>query len=184
VAAVAAAGAGGCGRKARTPEEAYARLSAAVAASDGGALFDAADQTTRWDWMTIQKWHREAYDIVLSNFPEGPERERERRRFEPAATATSGRELFKAEVAPRALAALRPVLSGDPRIELGAWKREAAAVLPSGARVPFVQADNGGWGYTGLMAEAEDLKSRAYHDLEVVRASASDYERAAARAGK
>ena len=57
--------------KAKTPGEAYKRFSAAVNAGDGGALFDALDQETRWNWMTIQKFHREAYDIVLSNYPEG-----------------------------------------------------------------------------------------------------------------
>ena len=44
--------------------------------------------------MSIQKFHREAYDIVLSNYPEGEIRERETRRFERAATAPSARELF------------------------------------------------------------------------------------------
>ena len=61
----------GCRQKAKTPAEAYKRLTAAVNAGDGGALFDALDQETRWNWMSIQKFHREAYDIVLSNYPEG-----------------------------------------------------------------------------------------------------------------
>jgi len=57
--------------------EAYTRLAAAVTAGDGGALFDALDQETRWNWMSIQEFHREAYDIVLSNYPEGEIRARE-----------------------------------------------------------------------------------------------------------
>jgi hypothetical protein len=178
-----AAFAAGCGQKAKTPDEAYRRLVEAVNADDGASLYDALDQPARWAWMTVQKWHREAYDIVLSNYPE-PEREREKRRFEPAATATSGRELFKAEAAPRAIATLRPLLSGagGARIEVAPSGTEAAAVLPSGARVPF--AKHGGWGYAGLDAEADDQKTRAYHDLEVVRTNAADYERAAARSSK
>jgi hypothetical protein len=180
----AAATAGGCASKARTPEEAYRRFSAAVTENDGGALFDALDQSSRWAWMTIQKWHREAYDIVLSNYPEGTDRERERRRFEPAATATSGRELFKAEVAPGVLPLLRPLVAADARVETDPSGTEAAAVLVSGARVPLARQGSSGWGFAGLAREAEDHKSRAYHDLEVVRASAADYERAAARAGK
>jgi len=185
---LAAAGAG-CGRKSKSPEQAYQRLAEAVNAGDGGALYDSLHQPARWAWMTVQKWHREAYDIVLSNYPE-PEREREKRRFEPAATATSGRELFRTDAAPRALEALRPLIqstagaAGAPRFEMGASGKEAAAVLPSGARLPFASAGRAGWGYAGLDAEAEDLKTRAYHDLEVVRANAADYERAAARSSK
>jgi hypothetical protein len=179
------AAAASCGR-AKTPEEAYRRLSAAVSAGDGGALFDALHQPARWAWMSVQKYHREAYDIVLSNYPE-PEREREKRRFEPAATATSARELFKTDAAPRVLATLRALLSGAGagavRFEAAPSGTEATAVLPSGGRLPFANAGHG-WGYAALDAEAEDLKLRAYHDLEVVRASAADYERAAARSSK
>src|SRR5215471_4450702 len=125
---LAAAGAG-CGRKAKTPEEAYRRLVAAVNTGDGAAFYDALDQPARWAWMSVQKWHREAYDIVLSNYPE-PEREREKRRFEPAATATSGRELFKTDAAPRVLAVLRPLPATGARIELAPSGTEAVAVLP------------------------------------------------------
>jgi hypothetical protein len=181
--AVVVASAAGCNR-AKTPEEAYRRFCAAVTAGDGGALFDALDQPSRWNWMTVQKWHREAYDIVLSNYPQGPEREREKRRFEAAATATSARELFKAEVAPQVLPLLRPLAVADARIEVAPSGDEAAAVLASGGRVPLARSGSRGWGFSGLAAQAQDQKTRVYHDLEVVRASAADYERAAARAGK
>jgi hypothetical protein len=180
----ASALAAGCRHKAKSAGEAYKRFSAAVNAGDGGALFDALDQETRWNWMSIQKFHREAYDIVLSNYPEGEIRERETRRFERAATAGSARDLFIADAAPKLLPMLRPlVLSGAP-IEAGATPDDAAAVLASGARVPLHRGKNGGWGYAGLAKRAEEDKNRAYHDLEVVRASAADFERAAARAGK
>jgi hypothetical protein len=176
--------AGGCRSKAKTPAEAYKRLTAAVNAGDGGALFDALDQETRWNWMSIQKFHREAYDIVLSNYPEGEIRERETRRFEHAATASSPRDLFVQDTAPGLLPMLIPlVLAGAP-IEAGPGEDMASAVLASGARVPFRRSKDGSWGFAGLDKRAEDDKNRAYHDLEVVRASAADYERAAARAGK
>ena len=48
--------------------------------------------------------------------------------------------------------------------------------------MPLRRGQNGGWGYGGLYIQADELKNRAYHDLELVRASAADYERAAARA--
>ena len=57
-------------------------------------------------------------------------------------------------------------------------------MLASGARVELKRSKNGDWGYAGLVKRAEDDKNRAWHDLEAVRASAADFERAAARAGK
>ena len=187
ISALAGAGAlAGCHHVVKTPTEAYQKFSAAVTARDGAALFDALDQPTRWAWMTIQKYHREAYDIVLSNYPEGPEREREAHRFQGVATATSARELFRAEAAPAVLPMLVPLVTADAQIEGDATSPDghAAAVLASGARVPFARGEDGGWGFSGLAKDAEDLKTRAYHDLEVVRSSAADYERAATRAGK
>jgi hypothetical protein len=176
--------AAGCRQKAKTPAEAYKRLTAAVTSGNGGALFDALDQETRWNWMSIQKFHREAYDIVLSNYPEGEIRERETRRFEHAATAPSARDLFIMDAAPAILPMLRPlVLPGTP-IENGPGDDLAAAVLASGGRVELKRSKSGDWGYAGLGKRAEDDKNRAWHDLEAVRASAADFERAAARAGK
>lgn len=175
---------GGC-RKSKTPAEAYKRFAEAVTAGDGGALFDALDQTSRWSLMTTQKWHREAYDIVLSSYPEGPEREREKRRFEEAATAPSARELFKSTIAPRLIPLLHPLaLAGDVPIQMGPGEDQAAAVLASGGRVELARGKDGGWGFSGYAKRAEEDKNRAYNDLEVVRASAADFERAAARAGR
>jgi hypothetical protein len=183
VVALAAATAG-CRHKNKTPEEAYRQFSEAVSSGDGGKLWDALDQESRWALMTVQKWHREAYDIVLSNYPEGPERERERHRFERAATASSARALFIDEAAPVLMPMLQPLVAPDAKIEAAPGGDRASAVLVSGARVELVRGKNGGWGFAGLQKRAEDDKNRAYHDLEVVRASAADYERAAARAGK
>jgi hypothetical protein len=175
----------GCRHKSKTPEDAYQRFAAAVTAGDSGALFDALDQQTRWALMTIQKWHREAYDIVLSNYPEGPEREREAHRFERAATASSARELFRVATAPRLIPMLAPLVMDTPAsFERGPGDDRAAAVLPNGGRILFLRGQNGGWGFGGLAQGTEEDKNRAYHDLEVVRASAADYERAAARAAK
>jgi hypothetical protein len=179
-----AALAAGCGPKSKTPADAYRKFSAAVTAGDAGALWDALDQESRWAYMTVQKWHREAYDIVLSNYPEGLERERERRRFEPAATATSARALFVSELGPTLMPTLRPLAAPDATIQPGPGEDHADAVLASGQRVELARGKNGGWGFAGLQKRALDDKNRAYHDLEVVRASAADYERAAARAGK
>jgi len=175
----------GCRHKSKTPEDAYRRFAAAVKAGDGAALFDALDQDTRWALMTIQKWHREAYDIVLSNYPEGPEREREKNRFEEAATASSARELFRATAAARLMSQMGAlVLDAPSSFDRSLGDDRAVAVLANGTRIPFARTANGGWGFAGLAQRTEVEKNRAYHDLEVVRASAADYERAAARAAK
>jgi hypothetical protein len=174
----------GCRHKSKTPEEAYQRFADAVKNGDGAALFDALDQGTRWDLMTLQKANREAYDIVLSNYPEGPEREREKRRYEPAATASSARELFRTATAPGLLTTMQAQVTATAHIDRGATDGEADAVTDSGAHLPFVRGQDGGWGFAGLAKQAADDKNRAYHDLDVVRASAADYERAAARAAK
>ena len=181
---LACAALGGCGYKAKTPDEAFKRFSDAVKAGDGGALFDSLDQETRWNWMSIQKFHREAYDIVLSNFPAGPERERATKRFEKAATSSSARELFKNDAAPTLLPMFLPLTMAEGGIVNGPGDDRAAATFPTGGRVELKRGKNGGWGFAGLATQAEEAKNRAYHDLEVVRASAADYERTAARAGK
>jgi len=174
----------GCASGAKSPEDAYRKFAAAVTARDGRALYDALDQPTRWAWMTVQKWDREAYDIVISNYPEGPGRERELRRFEKGATAQSARDLFAAELAPDLMAALARLVAPSPRFDMQGPDDVAEAVLPDGGRVRFAHTRRGGWGFAGLGPQADDRKSRAYHDLEAVRASAADYERAAARAAK
>ena len=84
-----------CGaRGARTPTQAHARLSAAVAAHDSAMLWSALDQDTRRSWMTIQRAWRECYDITQSAVPEGPERTRLLARFEPGATSENAQTLF------------------------------------------------------------------------------------------
>jgi len=181
----AALAGGGCTFKAKTPEEAYRRFSKAISERDGAALFDALDQSTRWNWMTVQKWHREAYDIVISNYPPGPERDRELRRFEKGATAPSAREMFKLEVAPGLLPLLAPLVVADKTtVEIEPPGDVAEIVLPAGGRVRFAVGSKGGWGFAGLAPDAEARKNRAYHDLEQVRANAADYERAAARGAR
>lgn len=174
---------GGCRRKSRTPEEALTRLGSALTARDPGALFDALDQGSRWAWMTVQKSHREAYDIILSNYPEGREREREVRRFERGATLGSARELFIEEVGRAALDKLAQpqAAPGGTRFEIGATGKDAVAVLTSGARLPFRLGQDGSWGFAGFADDAEDRQNRALRDVDVVRVSAADYERAAAR---
>ena len=197
-------GGAGCRRQARSAEQALARLQNVVANRDPAALFDVLDQRSRWAWMTIQKSHREAYDIILSNYPEGPERERELRRFQKGAVLGSARALFADELGQGALAQLASPLPPVQRFETvaaAAAPPAAAApaagpdpdsgdepvreaILTDGTRLPFRRGPDGGWGYSGLARTSAERQNRALHDVELVRASAADYERAAARSGR
>jgi hypothetical protein len=191
---------GGCRRRAHSPEEALARLQNVVAKRDPAALFDVLDQRSRWAWMTIQKTHREAYDIILSNYPEGPERERELRRFQKGALLGSARALFAEEVGQAALGALVSPLAPVERFEPAAPAAEApapasstpaaeppdqasVAVLTDGTRLPFERGPDGSWGYAAFAHASNERQNRALHDVELVRASAADYERAALQGG-
>lgn len=182
-AAAALAMAAGCG-KAHTPEEAHRKFCKAVRAADASALFEALDQNSRWAWMTVQKSHREAYDIILSNYPEGAEREHELRRFERGATLGSGRALFVEAVGQGALPSLAPLCAGEARFEPAADGESAMAVLASGARAPLRRGSNASWGFGGFSDDAEDRQKRALADVDQVRISAADYERAATRSAK
>lgn len=172
----------GCARGPRTPEEAYARLSEAVSQQDGQLLFAAVDQDTRWAWMSVQRSQREAYDIVLSNFPAGA-RERALRRFEEGALAESAAALFARRAAKAALSSFGGPLPAQPTFTTDG--AVATTVLPSGRKLEFRRVSRrSGWGYAGLLAEAKDLERRAFADLEQARTSATDYERAAVRSGQ
>jgi hypothetical protein len=174
-----------CRRHAHDPSAAFEQLRTAVMHGDGKALFEALDQRTRWAWMTVQKSHREAYDIVLSNYPEGDLRSRAQRRFERAAELGSGRDLFAEEAAPTWIATLQPQLAaahGPP-----AWTRSAdgtsasALVEAGGTPLEFRLGEDGSWGYDGAWADADARQTRALRDVEAARASAADFERAAGR---
>lgn len=165
------------GRGPKTPEAALERLGAAVAERDAEALFDALDQETRWSWMTLQRSHREAFDVVLSNFPEGEDREKKLRRLEAGATAETPAELFAAKMGTQALNALASALpaKGAPDV-----KGDSASVPTARGPLLFNRIE-GRWGYAGFRAEAEEQKRRAVADLELIKVSATDYERARAR---
>jgi len=174
----------GCRRHASNPEDAFRRLAEAVTRQDGKALFEALDQRTRWAWMTVQKSHREAYDIVLSNYPEGELRTRSQRRFERAAELGSGRDLFAEEGAPALLASLRLVLASaptpTPTFTRSPDGETATATLPQ-TSLSFRHGPDDSWGYDGAWPDAEDRQKRALSDVDMARASASDFERAAGR---
>jgi hypothetical protein len=192
--ALAVWGSQACSGRARTPSEAVMRLKAAVAERDVAQLFAALDLETRWSWMTVRRAQRESYDIVLSNLPDGPEREQQLRRFEPGALAENDVALFGHVLPPASwdelkgdLAALppgepapEPVSDDEARLPL--IKSDAARGTKPG--LTFRRGQDGSWGFSGLAAEAEEEKRRATADLDQVRTNAADLERAAIRAGR
>jgi hypothetical protein len=157
------------------------RLQKVVRDGDPAGLFDALDQSSRWAWMTVQKSHREAYDIILSNYPEGPERVRDLRRFERGATLGSARDLFVEEWGRTALPKFGKPLPDASRFDVAPDGNSAVATLPDGVRLPFQRGANGSWGYAGYADESQERQNRALHDVDGVRVNAADYERAAAR---
>jgi hypothetical protein len=171
-------------RGSKTPAEAKARLAAAVAARDPAQLWDALDLDTQWSWMTVLRAGRESYDITLSNLPEGPQRERMIRRFQPAATSENAAALFARSLAADVWPALAAQLAaaGDRPPVVNPAGSEAELVWPAG-RLLFRKTSRPafGWGFAGLAGEAEALKQAASADLEALRTNAADYERAAAR---
>ncbi len=134
--------------------------------------------------MSVRRAQREAYDIVLSNFPEGPAREQQLRRFEAGALAENEAALV-ANLAPAArldeLAQDLPP-GGDGVKPETTSEREATVRSKSGKPLPLRRGEDGGWGFAGFATEAEDWKKRATADLEMVRTNAADLERAATRA--
>lgn len=174
-----------CGpAKAKSPAEAQSRLREAANTRDARKLWNALDQDTRWSWMTIQRAWREAYDITLSNLPEGPNRDRLQARFEPGATAENAEQVFLKMVTKEDWIKVSADVSGmgnrEPKLDPS--ETSAAVATPSGP-VSFRNAHNRywGWGYAGLSDQAEDLKRTASTDLENLRKEAADYERAATR---
>jgi hypothetical protein len=177
---------GACKRGAKTPEEAYHRLVEAVRTKQAEQLYQALDLPTRWSWMTIRRTHREAYDILLSNLPEGRERDQATRRFEAGALSESDAALFAEAFTDAGWRDLARQLGSSPAppalTAIGPDEQEARPA--GGAPLRFRRGSDGRWGYSGLAEEAEDRKRRAVIDLETIRNNAADQERAATRSGR
>jgi hypothetical protein len=172
-----------CTGGAKTPDEAFARFAQAVRAHSAPRLYQALDLETRWSWISIRRSQREAHDIVLSNFPEGPEREHALRRLVAGATSEDEAALFAAHLdEPHWAELARGLPDAGRAIDVDA--HNAYVLTTDGRRLPFRRGPKGRWGYGGFFDEAEQLKRRAFADLELIRTSAADYERAATRGGR
>ena len=149
-------------------------------------LYEALDLPTRWSWMTIRRTHREAYDILLSNLPEGRERDQATRRFEAGALSEDDAALFAEELSGNRWRELGELIGsaarppGLPRSGPTSRRRRGQAA----ARCGFVGDPTGAGGLPGWPRRPRSKKRRAVVDLETIRNNAADQERAASRAGR
>ena len=164
------------GRGPKTPEAAFDSLAQGVANGSAETVFDALDQNTRWSWMTVQRCHREAFDAVLSNFPEGQDKEQKLRYLEAAATSETAADIFAAKLGTQAIAELKGRLP-SPRPLFTVAADQATAPSVTGPPLVFARIE-GRWGFAGFAAESDEQKRRAVADLEMIKTSATDYERA------
>jgi hypothetical protein len=180
--------AAGCGpRGARTPAEAHARLTAALAAHDSALLWNALDQDTRWSWMGVQRAWREAHDITQSVVPEGPERSRLLARFAPGASSENAQGLFARMLTPEDWSSSQAlVTAAGPRLSEPSASGESSTTDTALGALVYRKAHNRfwGWGFSGLAARAELVQRTANADLDRMRRDAADYERAATRGAR
>jgi hypothetical protein len=167
----------GCTRPARTAFEAWARFQGAARTNNPRDLYRSLDQQSQWSVMTIQRYYREVREVVAGYPPAARDRELER---------TAGAELrrpadFFAAQAPRRGWMKHCVgaaaVSSPGRIE--EQGQTAVVHTPAGARFTFAYTAKGGWGYSGLQAELENLKRQASHDVDMARENARVYQGAA-----
>jgi hypothetical protein len=164
--------------KTQTPESAFEDVARAISNNDAKALFESLDVETRWSWMTVQRYHREAFDIVMSNYPQGAERENQLRRLEAGAVAETAADLYAETEGNAQLAELKKVWP-----ESAQWTRKGdEASTPDREGNPLVfRLKQGRWGLARFSAQAELLKKRAASDIDVIKTNATDFERAARR---
>lgn len=164
--------------KSSTPEATFERVAKAVQNDDAEALFETLHLDTRWSWMTVQRYQRESYDIVMSNYPQGTERETQLRRLELGAVAQSAAELYANSEGKSQIAALKKVWPQSAQ-----WTRKSdEASTPDREGKPLVfRLKEGHWGLTRFGEEADLLKKRAASDIDIIKTNATDFERAARR---
>jgi hypothetical protein len=167
-----------CACKPRSPEATFESVSTALQNDNAEALFETLDLDTRWSWMTVQRYQRESYDIVMSNYPQGAERETQLRRLEFGALAQSAAELYASAEGKQQLAALKKIWPQSAQ-----WSRKGdEASTPDREGNPLVfRLKEGRWGLTKFGEEADLLKKRAASDIDVIKTNATDFERAARR---
>ena len=159
----------------RTVEGAYLRVMTAVNRGKPTEFFAYIETRAQHACYTIQKYRKQARELVLEAYPE-PERSKVAARYDSIARAPDGADVFALYAErERWLDRLRRDLSGIKRVEVVGERATVETVR--GTRYPFRRRDNGIWGLTlftpTLVAEAE----RAARDFELIEQATKDYER-------
>jgi hypothetical protein len=145
-----------CDRGARRPEDAIARLRAAVAQDDAATAFMVLDRETRWSIESTWRYHQQCLDAIETAYPPDLQA-RERGRF----IDTRGPKEFLAAY--------------EQRYHL---LRELSPRLPMLGATDFAADGYGRYGYTGLRERWEDIKQRASHDLDTCKQGADAFRAA------
>lgn len=158
-----------------TPEGAYLRVAASLGRGDGRVVFSYLEDDAQHAAYTIRDYRKRASDRVEASYPE-PERSRLLAEWRPHATAPDGADVWLDLATQRGwITRLRRDLSAVSRVEVVGDR--ATVETARGTRYALRRRANGMWGLTmftaPLVAEAE----RAARDLDVVQASAADFER-------
>jgi hypothetical protein len=159
-----------------TPEGAYLRVAASLGRGDARVVFSYLEDEAQHSAYTIRDYRKRASERVEASYPE-PERSRLLEEWRPHATAPDGADVW-VDLATRNgwIARLRRDLSAVAEVEIQGDR--ATVETARGTRYALRRRANGMWGLTmftaALVAEAE----RAARDLDVVQASASDFDRA------
>ncbi len=161
----------------RTPEGAYLRVVSAVNRDAPEDFFAYIETEAQHACYTIRNYRKQARERVLSTYPE-PERTRLADSWRAEAEAADGSDVFALHARQRRfLDRLRRDLSGVVAVETSGER--ATVVTARGTRYPFRKRDNGIWGLTLFTAFLVQEAEKAARDAELVKRSASDYERAA-----
>lgn len=158
-----------------TPEGAYLRVAASLGRGDGRVVFSYLEDEAQHAAYTIRDYRKRASDRVQQSYPE-PERARLLEEWRVHATAPDGADVWL-DLATRNgwITRLRRDLSAVAAVETAGDR--ATVATARGTRYALRRRANGMWGLTmftaPLVAEAE----RAARDLDVVEASAADFER-------
>ncbi len=167
--------------KVDTPAGAYTRIAKSIAEDDPQGAFPFLEEDGRWASYTIRDMRRKACDRIRRSYPPGKERDGLLAAYSAEANAPDGADVFALLARKRGwVARLRKDLSGVRSVEIEGPR--ATVVTARGTHYSFRRRDNGIWGLTLFTADLVAESERASRDLESVRASADDYDRAAGRA--
>ena len=161
----------------RTPEGAYLRIVSAVNRDRPEAFFAYLETDAQHACFTIRDYRKTAHTDIKTHYP-SDEQTRSLRRYEAAASAKSGEEIFAIYARQRGwLDRLRRDLSGMDHVEEGS-ESEVTLFTSRGTAYPFRKRDNGIWGLTlfteTLVREAET----AARDAALIHKAAQVYQKA------